>query len=127
VTLLQGRIFVTNSAATGRVLEASLNLWLQRYRDDGYPNGPLPEWIFTTVSELHTLGYGAQETAGNRLVSQKGQPATLTVMETAERLGMTRQGVTKNCRSGRLVADRVGKVWRIDSQSVTELERSRCF
>ena len=82
------------------MLHAAVGLWLAKYREAGYPNGPLPQWIFDAHAELHTLGYGATETLGNGTVPKKGRPAMLTVVQTAEALGVTRQAVTKWCLTG---------------------------
>ncbi len=116
----EGRFVIINSPAAARWLEATTNLWFQKYREAGCPEGPPPQWMFDTQSELHALG-----TDGNQTVSEKGRSGSLTVNETAERLKVSRQMVTRYCRQGLLVATRRGKVWRIDPRSLEELERSR--
>ena len=91
----EGRFVMVTSPAVGRWLEATTNLWFQKYREAGCPEGPPPEWMFTVQSELHALG-----TDGNQTVSEKGRSGSLTVNETAKRLQVSRQMVTRYCRQG---------------------------
>ncbi len=120
--LVPGPIFVTNSPAVARVIDAAVSLWLKKYAEAGYPEGPTPQWVFDVQAELHTLAYGAPETLGNGTAPKKGPPVMLTTVETAERLGVTRQVVTKWCRNGHVVGIRDGRSWLVDSRSVDALE-----
>jgi excisionase family DNA binding protein len=122
--LVPGSVYITNSPAVARWLDASVSLWLKRYTEDGYPSGPVPPWVFAEKAALQSLGYGRSETVGNGDVSQKGQPAMVSVMETADRLGVTRQAVTKWCRNGKLTATRDGRAWLVDAHSVQEMEQT---
>ena len=120
MTYLEGPLVVITSPAVARWLEATTSLWLQKYRECGCPEGPPPEWMFTVQSELHALG-----TDGNKTVSEKSRSGSLSVNETAKRLQVSRQMVTRYCRQGRLVATRRGKVWQIDPRSLDEMEKRR--
>ena len=123
--LTNAPVFLTNRPAEARVLDAALGLWLKKYEEAGYLDGPVPAWVFAMSSELHTLAYGDSEPLGTAKVLKQGRPAMLTVMETAERLGVTTKTVNKWCRSGDLVAIRRGRFWQVDSRSVDERNQSR--
>ena len=126
--LIDAPVYVTNSPAVARWLERAATLWLKKYTEAGYPNGPLPQWMFDEQAMLQTLAGRATastETLGNGFGNEKAPPGLLTVMETAERLGVTRQAVTKWCRQGNLVAIRDGRFWLVDSRSVDERIKSR--
>ncbi len=86
----EGRFVMVTSPAVGRWLEATTNLWFQKYREAGCPEGPPAEWMFTVQSELNALG--------NQSVSQNGGSGSLTTNETAERLRVTRQMVARWCQ-----------------------------
>ena len=70
------------------MLDAALSLWLKKYAEAGYVDGKVPAFVFDVQSELHTLAYGTRETLGTGNAPKQDPPDLLTVMETADRLGV---------------------------------------
>jgi excisionase family DNA binding protein len=115
---VSGPVFVTNNPAVARWLEAGLTLLLEKSRADGKRDHE--QLLFDTLSELHSL---SGPKLGPKLkVSQTGRFASMTVMEAAQRLGVTEQMVRRYCNDGPLEAVKSGKSWLIDLRSVEQME-----
>jgi excisionase family DNA binding protein len=124
MALLDAPVFVTGSPRDARWLEAGLTLLLRSRRDDGQHDHP-PR-LLELLSELHALAdpTSRRQTPPNAtdLVAPGGQVASMSVMETSQRLGVGGSMVRRRCDDGSLVAVKVGGKWRIHPVSVEQLE-----
>jgi excisionase family DNA binding protein len=117
-------IFLTGSARDARWLEAGLSLLLKQRIESGQHDHPAR--LFELLSELHgvadpTAGRGTQPSATD-LVAPEGRIDSMSVMEAAERLGVSGAMVRRRCDDGSLVALKTKNQWRIHPKSVEQLE-----
>jgi|SRR5271169_6043611 len=131
---LPGPSVVITSPAVAQLLDQGITALIKQWRSDGQHNPPALPFALRVQADLHALA--TCETAKPSLetvsrhesslsLPQKDRPGYLSTYDAAKRLGMTTQGVTKACRTGRLTFIRAGKAYAIDARSVEEMRRTR--
>jgi excisionase family DNA binding protein len=129
--LQPARVIIT-SPIEARCLAAALGIMMQKWRDDPAAANTPPLWMLGLQSALHALGderdsegvatHGAKAERKPR-GSKRAAPATVDVMTAAQILRVSTVTVRSYIADGRLKADRRGRAWRIERESVEEMEQ----